>query len=59
MEEKKLRVGVIGANPVRGWAQRAHLPALVGLPDVELVAVCTTREESAAESARKFGARQA
>ena len=59
MTDKKLRVGVIGANPVRGWAQQTHLPALVGLPDLELAAVCTTRAESAAESASKFGGPQA
>ena len=59
MSDKKLRVGVIGANPVRGWAHRAHLPALSALPDFELAAVCTTREESAAESAARFGASQA
>jgi predicted dehydrogenase len=56
MAEEKLRVGVIGANPTYGWGPRAHLPALVALPDVELVAVCTTRDESARASADKFGA---
>ncbi len=56
MTDRKLRVGVIGANPSYGWSPRAHLPALVALPDVELVAVCTTREESAKDSAEKFGA---
>ena len=59
MESDKLRVGVIGANPTYGWAQRAHLPALVALPNIELVAVCTTREESAKDSAEKFGAAMA
>ena len=59
MGNDKLRVGVIGANPSRGWAHRAHLPALVALPNVELVAVCTTREESARASAEKFGAKKA
>ena len=59
MADDKLRVGVIGANPSRGWAHRAHLPALVALPNVELVAVCTTREESARASAEQFGADKA
>ncbi|MEK9659278.1 MAG: Gfo/Idh/MocA family oxidoreductase [Chloroflexota bacterium] len=54
-----LRVGIIGAN-VSGWAGRAHLPAMgAGIPGVELVAVATTREESAKESAAKYGARLA
>ena len=43
----KLRLGVIGANPTRGWGPRAHLPAIVASRDVELTAVCTTRKESA------------
>lgn len=51
-----IRVGIIGAN-VAGWAGRAHLPAFAaGIPGVELVAVSTTRQESADEAATKFGA---
>ena len=50
-----LRIGIIGGN-VNGWAGRAHMPALTaGVPGVELVAVCTTRQESADEAAKKFG----
>jgi predicted dehydrogenase len=55
----RIRVGVIGANIHRGWAPRSHLPALVASPEFELTAVCTTRMETAQESARKFGARLA
>ena len=55
----KLRIGIIGAN-VKGWAGRAHLPALAtGVPGAELVAVSTTRQESADEAAKMFGARMA
>src|SRR5690349_14526455 len=53
----RIRLGVIGANPGRGWAPRAHLPALLASPEFELTAVCTTRLDSAKESARKYGAR--
>ncbi len=59
MANAKIRLGIIGANAHRGWASRAHLPAAAASPDVELTAVCTTRQESAEESARKFGARLA
>lgn len=59
MASEKIRMGVIGANIHRGWAPRAHLPAIVASPDFELTAVCTTRMESAEESAKKFGARLA
>src|SRR3954465_13419714 len=54
-----LRLGVIGASPGRGWASRAHLPAIVANSDVEFVAVATTRMDSAAEAARQYGARSA
>ena len=55
----KIRLGVIGANPTRGWGPRAHLPAIVASRDVELTAVCTTRKESAEASAAKYGAKMA
>jgi predicted dehydrogenase len=54
-----LRLGIIGANPNRGWAPRAHLPAAAASEQVELVAVATTRMESAAEAAERFGASNA
>ncbi len=56
---KKIKLGVIGANPTRGWGPRGHLPAIVASRDVELTAVCTTRKESAEESAAKYGAEMA
>lgn len=52
-------VGIIGANPDRGWAAETHLPAVAGSPNFTLAAVCTTRVESAQASARKFGAKHA
>ncbi|MVU76875.1 gfo/Idh/MocA family oxidoreductase [Nocardia sp. ET3-3] len=50
-----IRVGIIGASPDRGWASRAHIPALSALPDFELTAVGTSRRESADRAARLFG----
>jgi predicted dehydrogenase len=55
----KIRVGLIGANPDRGWSAATHLPALAALEDFELAAVCTSRAESAAAAADRFGARYA
>ncbi|MBO0748426.1 MAG: Gfo/Idh/MocA family oxidoreductase, partial [Acidimicrobiaceae bacterium] len=49
-----IRVGIVGANPTRGWALSAHLPALSALPGFEVTAVSTTRSESAAETAARF-----
>lgn len=58
---KRLKVAVVGAsisNSPDGrerFAIRAHLPALKLLSDqYELVAVCTTRMETASETAKKF-----
>jgi predicted dehydrogenase len=54
-----IRVGIVGANPDRGWAVTAHLPALRTLPQFEISAVATTHEDSARRAARHFGARHA
>ena len=59
MADDKIRVGIIGANADRGWGSSAHIPALLALPDYELTAVCTALQETAEESATKFGARLA
>ncbi len=56
---EKIRLGIIGANTQKGWAPRSHLPAIVASPEFELTAVCTTRQESADESTKKYGARLA
>src|SRR6266567_8054658 len=50
----KIRVGIIGANPERGWAAQAHIPALKSLSeDFEITALSTTSRESA-DAAGKF-----
>jgi predicted dehydrogenase len=52
----KIRVGIVGANPQRGFASIAHIPALQALPEFAITAVCTTRQDSADAAARHFGA---
>src|SRR3989441_4757732 len=53
---KRIRVGIIGANPDRGWAAQAHIPALKSLRnDFEITALSTTRRESADEAGKLFG----
>ena len=59
MARDRIRVGIIGANPRYGWSMRAHLPALLALPEYELTAVCTAHRETAEESAKHYGARLA
>lgn len=55
MANAKIRVGIIGANVHGSWGTRAHLPALRALPQFEVTAVCTTRQETADETAKQFG----
>src|SRR5438874_1616055 len=51
----KIRVGIVGLNPNRGFASIAHIPALQALPDFEISAVCTTRQDSAEAAAKHYG----
>lgn len=51
-----IRVGIIGANPDRGWAVSAHIPALRALPEqYRLTAVATSNEDSARRAGEAFG----
>jgi predicted dehydrogenase len=50
----KIRVGIIGANVSYGWGSSAHIPALKALPEFEITAVCTSRQQTADETARHF-----
>src|SRR6266446_8676164 len=53
---KRIRVGIIGANPDRGWAAQAHIPALLSLSgDFEITALSTSRRESAGAAGKLFG----
>jgi predicted dehydrogenase len=52
---RKIRVGIVGANPSRGFASIAHIPALQALPDFEISAVCTSRQDSADAAAKHYG----
>ena len=53
---RKIRVGIIGANPNRGWAAQAHIPALKSLPDdFDITALSASRRESAEAAGKLFG----
>lgn len=52
--QQRIRVGIVGASPDRGFASVAHIPALRGLSNFEITAVCTTRQQSAEATARHF-----
>lgn len=52
-----LRVGLIGAGG--RWGPWAHVPALTGLPQTELYAVCTAHADTAQAAAEKYGVKHA
>ena len=53
---RRIRVGIVGANPDRGWAAQAHIPALKSLADdFEITALSTSRGESANAASKLFG----
>ena len=52
-QSNPLRVGLIGAGG--RWGPRAHVPALKGLAETDLYAVCTAHADTAQAAADKFG----
>ncbi len=50
----RLRIGVIGL----GWFGEIHCETIVGVPNLELAALCTRRPGRLAEQARKFGVKK-
>lgn len=59
MSARAIRVGIIGASPRRGWARRAHIPALAALPQFTVTAVATRDLTSAGVAAGLYGATHA
>jgi predicted dehydrogenase len=55
MSQSTLGVGIIGVNPVRGWAATAHIPALRALPNYEIRALSAQSPESARAAGEAFG----
>ncbi len=53
---ERLRLGLVGADAAgRGWGPTAHIPALRGIEQIELAALCTSRPESAEAAAKAYG----
>lgn len=50
----RLRIGVIGL----GWFGEIHAETIIGIPNLELAALCTRRPDRLAEMGRKFGVRK-
>ena len=52
---EQLKLGLVGADAAgRGWGPAAHMPALRGIEQIELAALCTSRPESAAAAAKAY-----
>jgi predicted dehydrogenase len=56
VNQKEIRVGIVGANAKSSWAKLSHVPAINGLRGVKLSGVATRNEQSAREAAKAFGA---
>ncbi|MFD7295651.1 Gfo/Idh/MocA family protein [Streptomyces sp. NPDC059897] len=54
-QQSPVRVGIVGLSAKRGWASRAHLPALRRLKGFEVRALSASSAESARAAAEKFG----
>jgi len=53
---EKLKLGLVGADAAgQGWGPVAHIPALRGIEQIELAALCTSRPESAAAAGQAYG----
>ena len=56
MPEQRFKVGIVGLQPGRSWAARAHIPALRALSEMfEIVGVANTSKASAEEAAAATG----
>jgi predicted dehydrogenase len=56
VNQKEIRVGIVGANAKSSWAKVSHVPAINGLHGLKLSAISTRSEQSAREAAKAFGA---
>jgi predicted dehydrogenase len=56
-DKNPLRVGLIGAGG--RWGPWAHVPALQGLAEAEIYAVCTAHADTAQAAAEKYGVKHA
>jgi predicted dehydrogenase len=60
MPGQRFKVGIIGLKPGRGWAVRAHIPALRALSQTfEIVGVANTSRASAVEAVTAIGSGRA
>jgi len=56
VNQREIRVGIVGANAKSSWAKVSHVTAINALHGLKLSAVATRNEQSAREAAKAFGA---
>jgi len=54
MKNEKIRVGIIGVDPNRGWASSAHIPAIRQFADFEITVLSNPSKEKALAAAAMF-----
>jgi predicted dehydrogenase len=55
MTQNRIKVGIVGVHPDKGWAAIAHIPALKLLPENEIAAISHHDLDVARAAAEKFG----
>lgn len=55
MTSRRIGVGILGYEAGRSWGAIAHVPALRSLPEFEIAAVATTRQQTALAAAADIG----
>ncbi|MBB3458295.1 putative dehydrogenase [Rhizobium sp. BK313] len=59
MSKNRIRVGIVGVHPDKGWAATGHIPALRLLPEYEITTISHHERELANAAAEKFGIKNA
>ncbi len=60
MTQERLKVGIVGVQPGRSWAARAHVPALRALSDMfDIVGIANSTEASGHAAAAEIGVAKA
>jgi len=55
MKNSKIRIGIIGVDPTRGWASYAHIPAIKQFTEFEITAVTNPSMDKAVAASKLFG----
>lgn len=54
MKNDKIKIGIIGVDPERGWASYAHIPAIKQFPEFEITGLTNPSMEKAIKASKLF-----